>query len=90
MTRTPKEAFLKSEHRQKHEEMVLTASFQTACEYALLELAQSQPEATDPSKGWDAHSQMVGARKVLEILKALHEPVKEQKPLQSQSLKYNV
>lgn len=65
-------------------------SFQVACEYALLALLQEQPEAIDPSKGWDSHSQLVGARRVLEILKTLHQPEEASKPEKQKTLNYKV
>lgn len=70
------------------EQIVLTPEFQTACDYALLEFAQRQPQAKDPSHGWDSHSQLVGAREVLEILKALHEPTTTKTGTREPSLNY--
>lgn len=87
---TPKQAFIDSPHRKDHEVTAQKQSFQAACDYALLVLLQSQPEATDPSKGWDSHSQMIGARKVLNILKTLHLPEAESKPVKQPTLNYKV
>jgi hypothetical protein len=87
---TPKQAFIESKHRKEHEDTTQKQSFQVACDYALLVLIQDQPEAIDPSKGWDSHSQLVGARKVLNILKTLHLPEAESKPVKQPKLKYGI
>jgi hypothetical protein len=88
MTRTPRQAFIESPHKIEHAKTVNLESFHVACEYSLLALLQEQPEATDPSKGWDSHSQMIGARRVLEILKSLHQVEEVQKPVKPPTLNY--
>jgi hypothetical protein len=88
MTRTPKQAFIESSHCKDHAIVTGTESFQAACEYSLLAFLQEQPEAIDPSKGWDSHSQMIGARRVLEILKTLHQQEEVQKPVKPPTLNY--
>lgn len=90
MTRTPKRAFIEGPHRKNHAEIAVLESFQVACEYALLVLIHEQPEAIDPSKGWDSHSQLVGARRVLEILKTLHHEEEASKPEKPKTLNYKV
>lgn len=90
MTRSPKQAFLESPHKISHEKFVQTESFQTACDYALLVLVQEQPHAPDPSKGWDSHSQLIGARRVLDILKSLSEAEKQPEPVKQKTLNYKV
>lgn len=90
MTRTPKQAFIESQHKVEHAKTTEKESFQVACEYSLLSLLQEQPEAIDPSKGWDSHSQIVGARRVLEILKSIHLPEEASKPVKPPTLNYKV
>ena len=90
MTRTPKQAFIESEYRLDHEVTTKKESFKVACDYALLVLVQEQGEASDPSKGWDSHSQIVGARKVLEILKTLPQVEEEKKPVREKTLNYKI
>lgn len=90
MINTPKQSFIDSPHRKDHEATTQKPSFQAACDYALLVLLQSQPDAADPSKGWDSHSQMIGARKVLDILKTLHQVEAESKPVKQPALNYKV
>lgn len=86
---TPKQTFIDSGHRLEHEQTTKKPSFNAACDYALLEMLQLQPlNVADPSKGWDAHSQMVGARKVLELLKTLHQVELEKNPSKQPTLNY--
>lgn len=88
---TPKQTFIDSNYRLDHEQTTKKPSFNAACDYALLEMLNLQPlNVSDPSKGWDAHSQMVGARKVLEILKTLHQVELEKSPNKPQTLNYKV
>jgi hypothetical protein len=79
MTRTSKESFIGSPWKLGMDKIVITEDFMRACDYALLVLGEEMPAAADPSKGWDSHSQMTGARRVLEILKDLPNPEKERK-----------
>jgi len=90
MIRAPKQAFIESPHRAQHEKIVQTESFQSACDYSLLVLLNELPKATDPSQGWDCHSQMIGARRVLDILKTIHKADEGNKPLRAPKLNYNV
>lgn len=92
MTRTPRDAFQSTEHRTHHEKTVKSESFQVACEYALLEFVHSitLSKPVDPTTAWDKHSQVVGAKRVLEILKSLSEVSEEKTPQKPQSLNYKV
>lgn len=65
---TPKEQFLTSAHREPLEKWATTASGQSARDTALLQFVHEQPGAIDPSRAWDQHCQLVGARRILEIL----------------------
>jgi len=90
MIRSPREAFRDSQHRLAHEKITGTESFQVACEYALLTLLQELPDASNPSAGWDSHSQMVGARRVIDILRTLHQPEKQIEKIKPPTLNYKV
>lgn len=63
--------------------------FQAACEYAILQFIEEQPNANEPTKHWDAHAQLVGARKILTILKTLADPVEPPKKQAPQTLNYD-
>lgn len=64
-------------------------AFEPACHAALMELVESLPPgAADPSKAWDSYLQIVGARKVLDLLGRLHEPDATPKPEQWPTLNY--
>lgn len=90
MIRHPKQAFIESPFRADHEKTAQKESFQAACDYALLTFLHEQPEAGDPAKGWDSHSQMIGARRVLDILKTIHKAESQSKPVRPPKLNYNV
>lgn len=76
---TPKEIFLKGPHKEAHEKWVGTNAADAARDTALLLFVQEQPIARNPDQGWDSHSQLIGARRVLEILFKLHLPEEEPK-----------
>lgn len=90
MIRPPRQTFRESPHCDIHKKLVLTEAFQVACDYALLALLQDMPESKDPSQGWDNHSQMVGARRVIDILKTLHQSPEETKGVKPPTLNYKV
>lgn len=90
MIRPAKQAFLESPHKDVHAKIVMTDSFQTACDYAMLAFMEELPSPADPSKGWDAHSQVCGARRVLDILKTLSQSPAEVKVLKPPTLNYGV
>lgn len=83
-----KQAFIEGPHASAHAKLVMTEGFQAACRAALLALVEEQPEALDPSKGWDSHSQVCGARRVLDILRTLHQSQEEMKPVKPPTLNY--
>lgn len=88
-TRTPKDSFLSSPHRREWDEIMGKDSFHFACDYALLVLEDSLPLRATPNEAADCHQQMIGARKVLDILKTLSEPVTKPKPFNPPSLNYD-
>lgn len=79
---TARQRFQVSGFRDGFSKMAGTIEFECACDYALLELLEelrpnttgNQP--TDPYIGLDSNAQVQGAKRLLEILKHLHEPVK--------------
>lgn len=89
-----KQTFILSPHRLAHEKVVMTDAFRAACDYSMLELISQLRETTtaglptDPYVGLDSNSQLVGARKVLAILKTIHEPIHEPKSRRTESLDY--
>lgn len=72
---SPKQKFIGSPHKAAHEAWAASAVGDTACDYALLELAQSFPSIIiDPATAAAAQQQMAGARVFVEILLNLHKP----------------
>lgn len=92
--RTPREAFLVSGNVAEFKKVVANTGFEPACEYALLQLAMELAPTTipgmpaDPYIAIDANSQLHGARRVLEILQSLHEPIKPPTRTEKQELNY--
>lgn len=71
--RTPKAAFIaNSQMRDDWEKIVTTKAAEAARDAALLQFVHDQPDANAPATAWDAHSQLVGAKKMLKILFNLH------------------
>lgn len=86
MTRTPKESFLLTGKAKEFGNIAASEAFETACDYALLQLqSEMLPNLhpnlpTDPYVGLDANAQMHGARRLLDILRSLHEPTVTKPP----------
>ena len=55
-------------------DIVTSEPFLLALDYAMLELQAILPQDSDPSKGWDSHSRLVGAGQLVRILKSLAFP----------------
>lgn len=73
--RTPKELFQTSPHFQPFQKLLESPSFEPACQTALMVLVDQFPAHTGTmNESWDAHCQIVGARRVLQILSTLHQP----------------
>lgn len=92
---TPKERFQQlSGQCGAFKKFVGTTEFLTACDYALLQLQQEMTpntvvdRPTDPYIGIDANAQMQGAKRLIEILKNLHEPPPKPKPIKRDTLNY--
>lgn len=88
MPRSAREAFLTSPHKINFEKFAASDAFDTACEYALLAFVEDLPEATgDPNLQWAIHSQTMGARRVLDILRGLHLKQEAPRPARTPTLK---
>ena len=81
--KTPRESFQVSGKSDAWKKVVSSVpEFETACDYALLQLrSEMSPNIlpggpTDVMLGFDANAQMTGAARVLEILRTIHEPIK--------------
>lgn len=89
---TPKANFLLSGLSADFKKVSSNSAFLVACDYALMELqCRMAPNTTpglptDPYIGIDANAQMFGARRVIEILQSLSEPVKQPSALKRESL----
>jgi hypothetical protein len=91
MTRSPKQAFIDSPHRLEHETTTQKESFKAACEYALLQMVHGQSwSPINPSLNADSHNQLMGAKRVLEILSTIHQLEEEKKPVKEKALNYNL
>lgn len=63
----------------------MSEPFLVGCDYALLVLADELNDPLNPT----GLAQIVGARRVLEILKTIHEPVTPDGPKKPAGLNYN-
>lgn len=88
-SRTAKEVFLGSTLRAEWEKLVQTPAFEIACQYAMLSLMEEQVPAIDPSKSWDVACRLTGARRLIQILKELPEPIKDREERKREGLNYN-
>lgn len=89
-TRNPKITFLKSAWCKEMDQITSTDAFHIACDYALLILEDDMPLRASPNESADCHQQMVGARRVLDILKTLPEPKQAVREPHTPSLNYKV
>lgn len=72
----PAENFRKGSYRESLERWVTTKDAEAARDAALLEFISEQPPGDSPASAWDRHSQLVGARRIMDILFQL--PFKEE------------
>jgi hypothetical protein len=84
MTRTPSFTFKTTAHREPMDKITASEPFLVACDYALLMHAKEIDNPLDPT----GLAQIIGARRVLEILKTIGEPIKDTKPARSPGLNY--
>ena len=85
MTRPPAQTFKTSAHREPMEKIAMTEPFLVACDYALIMYAEEMNTPMDPV----GLAQIIGARRVLEILKTIGDPIKPEQPKKPQGLNYN-
>jgi len=85
----PRTRFAQSTHAAAFKKIVATPDFEEATLAALLSLQREMPIECNPQQSLDAHQQMVGARRYLEILCSLHEPVTQPKPAPKKGLDYS-
>ena len=85
MTRSPLQTFKTSAHREAMDKIAATEPFLVACDYALLILLEEVPDPLNPT----GLAQIIGGRRVLEILKTIGEPIKDTKPSRPPGLNYN-
>ena len=81
---TPRDQFTTSEHRATMERISIDPAFLAACDTATLIFGEELSNPLDPT----AQAQLVGARRVLAILKEVHQKPEERKPTKSNSLNY--
>lgn len=92
--RSPKESFQLTGKSADFAKIRASEAFETACDYALLELLWHMPPnntpnlPTDPYVGIDANAQLFGAKRIIEILKTIAEPVKPVEPPKRPTLSY--
>ena len=85
MTRSPKATFATSAHRAGMEKISATEDFLIACDYALLAHADEIADPMNPT----GLAQIIGARRALEILKTIGDPLPEETPTKKRGLNYN-
>lgn len=82
MIDSPKKRFLASPAAQAHDSLVNSPAVIASVDTALLEMISLQPSADNPSKAWDAHSRIEGAKQFIRIWQNL---AREPKPLPKMS-----
>lgn len=91
--RTPKEIFLTSGYADAFSKIVQTEAFESACQFAIMQLRAELPQnlmpglTTDPLIGFDANAQMVGAARLIDILQSLPQK-QEDTPPKRETLNY--
>lgn len=89
--RTPKQRFLESSYSGQWGKIASSETFEEALHAAFTQLQFEMPiECAQPQQACDAHQQMVGARKLMDILCSLHTPQTTTKTVQSKGLDYSV
>jgi len=83
--KSPKEKFQSSQIRTgQWEQIVSNHVFDEACDHALLHMQ----EGLFSNDNFIAHQQMVGALRIIKILKTLHETTQEPKKTEQKGLNY--
>lgn len=82
---TPRESFQRSGKATAWKKVVESVpELDYACDYALLVMQDDIRDPMNPT----GLAQIIGARRVLEILRTIHEPIKPKEPEKKQSLHY--
>lgn len=90
MLRSPKERFLASTHSGAWGKLASGEVFEEAVHAAFAQLEHDMPlECPTPQQACDAHQQMIGARKFMDILCSLHVPNTSPKPPTVKGLDYS-
>ena len=90
MLRSPREKFQSNvAQREAFEKILLSPVFEAATDAALLQMQMDAPDPVDMAKGWDAHSQMAGAKRFLAILCTIHQPITTPKRPKEPTLDWN-
>jgi hypothetical protein len=74
MILSPKQRFQQTPDAKTHADLAVSNSFQNAVTAALAQLVMDMPGGGNPAQSWDAHNQVVGARKFIDALLNLAEP----------------
>lgn len=85
MIRPPRTTFATSVHRDPMEKIAMSEAFLVACDYAAIVHMEEINNPMDPT----GLAQIVGARRVLEILKTIAEPIQPPKATRPTGLNYN-
>jgi hypothetical protein len=87
MIRDPKEKFIAGPHKAAFDKLAQEPAFEEAIMASLLQLQKGLPQIEySPNQAADAHNQMVGAQKFVQILCSIHQPEPKTKPIQFQEL----
>jgi hypothetical protein len=90
MLRSPKERFLASTHSGAWGKITQGETFEEAIHSAFSQMEVEMPsDCPTPQQACDAHQQMVGARKFMDILCSIHVKQTTTPPKSSKSLDYS-
>jgi len=91
MLRSPKERFITSVHAAVWKITIGSESTEEAFHSALCQMCDDSPtECHVPQVACDAHQQLIGARKILDILSTLHIPTTPNQVSKPKGLDYSV
>jgi hypothetical protein len=86
--KSPHQRFIETPHAKPFSDVAVSDGFQSACEYAMLQFVAQLPMSGDPARHWDCHGQLIGAKRFLEILTTIADPVEEKKKTPAPSLNW--
>lgn len=88
MLRSPKSKFIGSAHKDEFAQIITKAAFEEALLTAMLEMQCEQPAHCSPNDAADAHNQLAGARRFVEIFTTIHQPETQSKQPTPKELKW--